>query len=61
MPSIINISLCSLVLKCITRNACGLMILVVELVVEISYLEIYSTSPNSKKKMRFSSSEVLNV
>ncbi|KAA0051622.1 putative serine/threonine-protein kinase nek2 [Cucumis melo var. makuwa] len=40
------------VLKCITRNACSLMILVVELVVEISYLEIWSTSPNSKKKTR---------
>ncbi|TYK27634.1 putative serine/threonine-protein kinase nek2 [Cucumis melo var. makuwa] len=38
------------VLKCITRNACSLMILVVELVVEISYLEIWLTSPNSKKK-----------
>ncbi|KAA0037418.1 uncharacterized protein E5676_scaffold85G00010 [Cucumis melo var. makuwa] len=42
---------CGVVLKCITRNACGLMILVVELVVEISYLEIWSTSPNSKKNV----------
>ncbi|KAA0065872.1 hypothetical protein E6C27_scaffold538G00420 [Cucumis melo var. makuwa] len=48
-----NVTWKDLVLKCITRNACGLMVLVVEVVVEISYLEICSTSPNSKKNVLF--------
>uniref|UniRef100_A0A9I9DGY3 Uncharacterized protein n=1 Tax=Cucumis melo TaxID=3656 RepID=A0A9I9DGY3_CUCME len=45
---------------CITRNACGLMILVVELVVEISYLKICSPSSISKKTC-LSRSEVSKI